>query len=102
MAKRAEKQGATMTKSREKKKATKPASVAPEAATVRTVTEAHDMLHRSTFALMVARSNHLGMPMVCYRVFDDGSAQVCRLKDDGSYGDCETYTHRPVPGPRCG
>jgi hypothetical protein len=73
----------------------------PTAGATRSTAEDQE-LHRSLFSLMVARSNKLNRPMVCYRVFHDGSAQVCRLMDDGGYGDCETYTHRPVPGPRCG
>lgn len=60
------------------------------------------MLHSGVFSMLVARSNTLKKPPVCYRTFDDGTAQVCRLLADGEYGDCQTYTHRPIPGPECG
>lgn len=56
----------------------------------------------TTFSRLVAHANALKMSPVCYKVFPDGSAQVCKLMPDGTYGDCQRYDLRPVPGPRCG
>lgn len=63
---------------------------------------ADERVHGLVFSTLVARSRQFNASPVCYRVFDDGSAQICRLMSDGSYGECETYYHRPVPGPQCG
>jgi hypothetical protein len=45
---------------------------------------------------------HKRKSRLCYKEFPDGSAQVGELMPDGTYGDCQRYDLRPVPGPRCG
>jgi hypothetical protein len=90
-----------------KKKRPKPkqvlAEAAPEPNVDHEILAASENAHSSSFALMLARSKKFQLPPFCFREFDDGSAQVCRLLGDGSYGDCQPYFgSRPVPGPKCG
>jgi len=59
-------------------------------------------VHSAAFSRLVAHAHQHQKPPVCYKQYPDGSAQVCKLMPDGTYGDCETYNLRPVPGPRCG
>jgi len=59
-------------------------------------------MHTMAFSQLVAHAHRFQLSPVCYRVFPDGSAQVCKLLPDGTYGDCKRYDVRPVPGPRCG
>jgi hypothetical protein len=58
--------------------------------------------HSDSFAVLVKRAHKFEKSPVCYRVFPDKSAQVCRLMPDGTYGDCQRYNLRPVPRPRWG
>jgi hypothetical protein len=59
-------------------------------------------MHSAAFSQLVAHAHEFEKSPLCYREFPDGSAQVCKLMPDGTYGDCERYDVRPVPGPRCG
>lgn len=58
--------------------------------------------HSAAFARLIAHAHKFEKSPVCYKKFPDGSAQVCKLMPDGTYGDCQRYDLRPVPGPRCG
>lgn len=59
-------------------------------------------MHSAAFLQLVAHAHAFQKLPLCYKQFPDGSAQVCKLMPDGTYGDCETFLVRPVPGPRCG
>jgi hypothetical protein len=59
-------------------------------------------MHSMALQRLVADAHKLEKSPLCYREYPDGSAQVCKLMPDGTYGDCESYLLRPVPGPRCG
>lgn len=59
-------------------------------------------MHSSAFKQLIANAHIFSKAPLCYRQFPDGSAEVCKLMPDGSYGDCETYLLRPIPDPRCG
>jgi hypothetical protein len=59
-------------------------------------------MHSAAFEHLVAHAHKFEKSPLCYKEFPDGSAQVCRLMPDGTYGDCQRYDPRPVPGPRCG
>jgi len=56
----------------------------------------------AAFSQLVAHAHKHNKPPVCYQEYPNGSARVCKLMPDGTYGDCERYDLRPVPGPRCG
>lgn len=71
-------------------------TVASEQATAITA-----QMHSIAFKQLIAHAHQFAKSPVCYRQFPDGSAEVCKLMPDGSYGDCETYLLRPVPDPRC-
>ena len=91
-----------------KKKDTKATDAVNEAETIANnvdadILAASENAHSASFSLMLARSKKFQKSPFCYREFDDGSAQVCRLQSDGTYGDCQPYAgSRPVPGPKCG
>lgn len=59
-------------------------------------------MHSAAFERLVAHAHKFEKSPVCYKEYPDGSAQVCKLMPDGTYGDCQRYDLRPVPGPRCG
>jgi hypothetical protein len=59
-------------------------------------------MHSKVFAQLVAHAHKFEKSPLCYKEYPDGSAQVCKLMPDGTYGDCQRYDLRPVPGPRCG
>jgi len=59
-------------------------------------------IHSAAFSQLVAHAHKFQKSPLCYKQLPDGSAQVCKLMPDGTYGDCERYDLRPVPGPRCG
>jgi len=59
-------------------------------------------MHTAAFSQLVVHAHKFEKSPLCYKEFPDGSAQVCKLMPDGSYGDCQRYDLRPVPGPRCG
>jgi hypothetical protein len=80
-----------------KKKATK-----KRAAGKKTAHRMTPEMHSIAFQDLVANAHKFEKSPLCYREYPDGSAQVCKLLPDGSYGDCESYFLRPVPGPRCG
>jgi hypothetical protein len=59
-------------------------------------------MHSSAFKQLLANAHKFAASPLCYKEYPDGSVQVCKLMPDGTYGDCQTYDVRPVPGPRCG
>ena len=60
------------------------------------------MTAKVAFSQLVAHAHKFKKSPFCYKKFPDGSAQVCKLMPDGTYGDCRRYDLRPVPRPRCG
>jgi hypothetical protein len=87
------------------KKAKKAAARVPKKAVTAASREMAQLtagMHTSAFRDLVSLVHEHGSSPVCYRVFPDNSAQICRLLSDGSYGDCQPYNLRPVPDPRCG
>ena len=72
------------------------------AAGAKTAAKITAKIHSAAFSQLVAHAHEHNKPPVCYIEYPDGSAEVCKLMPDGTYGDCESYNLRPVPGPRCG
>jgi hypothetical protein len=84
------------------KKAKKKAAGKKKVADSKTPLRMTGGMHSAAFSQLIAHAHKFEKSPLCYREYPDGSAQVCKLMPDGTYGDCQSYNLRPVPGPRCG
>jgi hypothetical protein len=94
-------------KAKRSKKARRPAPAAKKStvkkpAAKKAVMQLTADQHERAFSQLIAHAHTYQKSPLCYKEFPDGSAQVCKLLPDGSYGNCEDFFVRPVPGPRCG
>jgi hypothetical protein len=89
-------------KKRTTKTAEKRTTIKKRAAGKKTAPKMTAKMHSIAFQHLVANAHKFEKSPVCYKEYPDGSAQVCKLLPDGSYGDCVSYLLLPVPGPRCG
>jgi hypothetical protein len=84
------------------KKAKKAATAKKRAAGAKATPKLTAKMRSTAFAQLVEHAHTFEKSPLCYKEYPDGSAQVCKLLPDGTYGDCLPYYVRPVPGPRCG
>jgi hypothetical protein len=84
------------------KKAKKNTAAKKKAGDAKTAPRMTATMHSAAFSQLIAHAHKFEKSPLCYKEYPDGSAQVCKLMPDGTYGDCEAYNLKPVPGPRCG